>query len=112
MVILCFDISNRESLRSVRNHWRRAVALNYHDPKDRLPIMLVGLKRDLRGKVGDFVLPQDAFKEARQLQCDRYAECSAKTGELMWQVLEDITKTAAKTTTEAGGRSEGTCLVM
>lgn len=26
------------------------------------------------------------------MRCDRYAECSARTGELMWEVLEDITK--------------------
>ena len=74
--------------------------------------MLLGLKRDLRGKVEDFVLPQEAFGEAQQMRCDKYAECSARTGELMWQVLEDITKTAAKTTTKAGGRTPGSCQVM
>jgi Ras family protein A len=111
-VILCFDISNRESLRNARYHWRRAVALTFYDPRDRLPIMLLGLKRDLRGKVDNFVLPQEAFGEAQQMSCDRYAECSAKTGELMWEVLEDITKTAAKTTTEAGGRTQGSCIVV
>ena len=111
-VILCFDISNRESLRNARHHWRRAVALTFYDPQDRLPVMLLGLKRDLRGKSRDFVLPRDAFGEAQQMRCDRYAECSAKTGELMWQVLEDITKTAAKTTTDAGGRTQGSCAIM
>lgn len=111
-MILCFDISNRESLRSARHHWRRAVALTYHDPQDRLPIMLLGLKRDLRGKTEHSVLPRHAFGEAQQMRCDRYAECSAKTGELMWQVLEDITKTAAKTKTDAGGRTRGSCSIM
>ena len=86
--------------------------MTFYDPQDRLPVMLLGLKRDLRGKSRDFVLPRDAFGEAQQMRCDRYAECSAKTGELMWQVLEDITKTAAKTTTDAGGRTQGSCAIM
>ena len=46
------------------------------------------------------------------MRCDRYAECSATTGELMSEVIEDIARTAAKTTTEAGGLSDGGCMVM
>ena len=49
---------------------------------------------------------------AQELRCDRYAECSALTGELMNEVIEDIARTAAKTTTEKGGRSDGGCGVM
>ena len=49
---------------------------------------------------------------AQNLRCDRYAECSAATGELMNEVIEDIARTAAKTTTEAGGLSNGGCAVM
>ena len=49
---------------------------------------------------------------AQDLRCDRYAECSAATGELMDEVIEDIARTAAKTTTEAGGLSQGGCNVM
>lgn len=46
------------------------------------------------------------------MRCDRYAECSAVTGELMQEVMEDIARTAAKTTTEAGGLTVGGCVVM
>ncbi|KAF5847511.1 hypothetical protein GGP41_000224 [Bipolaris sorokiniana] len=51
---------------------------------------------------------------AQQMLCDRYAECSALTGELCREVLEDIAKTSAKTTTEAGAKSQGPdmCNVM
>ncbi len=34
------------------------------------------------------------------------------TGELMNEVIEDIARTAAKTTTEVGGRSDGGCGLM
>lgn len=46
------------------------------------------------------------------MRCDRYAECSALTGELMKEVFEDIARTAAKTTTEAGGLSEDSCVIL
>ena len=46
------------------------------------------------------------------MRCDRYAECSAVTGELMNEVFEDIARTAAMTTTEKGGLSEGGCMIM
>lgn len=49
---------------------------------------------------------------AQDLRCDRYAECSAITGELMNEVIEDIARTAAKTTTEAGAVSKGECAMM
>ena len=49
---------------------------------------------------------------AQELRCDRYAECSAVTGELMDEVIEDMARTAAKTTTENGGLSQGGCCVM
>lgn len=84
------------------------------------------------------VYPQEGLKAAQEMRCDRYCECSAATGELCkvrsiatnflmalsrvsgWhlliiqqEVFEDIAKTAAMTTTEKGGRSEGTsCSVM
>ena len=46
------------------------------------------------------------------MRCDRYAECSALTGELMNEVFEDIARTAAKTTTEAGGLSDNGCAIL
>lgn len=39
-------------------------------------------------------------------------EYSAVTGELLHEAFEDICKTAALTTGEKGGKSEGGCVVM
>lgn len=95
--------------------------------------MVLGLKRDARrewteeerrqdeeanGKPegkgrGKSVMPQEGMGLATEMLCDRYAECSALTGELCREVLEDIARTAAKTTTEKGAKSDGTpCVVM
>ena len=49
---------------------------------------------------------------AQELRCDLYAECSALTGELMSEVFEDLSRKAAKTTTEAGGLTDGGCSIM
>ncbi len=46
------------------------------------------------------------------MRADKYVECSAVTGELLKLAFEDICNTAAQTKTEAGGQSEGGCVVM
>ena len=74
--------------------------------------MLLGLKRDLREEGEEMIDPQEGLKVAQEMRCDRYAECSAVTGELMKEVMEDVARTAAKTTTEDGGTSLGGCRIM
>ncbi|KAF2278884.1 P-loop containing nucleoside triphosphate hydrolase protein [Westerdykella ornata] len=121
-VILCYDISKRSTLYSLRTYWRTVV--NSHFNYDEaLPVMVLGLKRDLRrewteeekkdGGRGESTMPQEGLAVAQELLCDRYAECSALTGELCREVLEDVAKTCAKTTTVKGAKSAGAnCLVM
>ena len=93
-----------------------------HD--ESLPVMLLGLKRDLRrewteeekiagGGRGPSVMPQEGLRVAQEMLCDQYAECSAVTGELCHKVLEDVARTAAKTTTFKGAKSSPPwCSVM
>lgn len=121
-IVLCYDISRRSTLDSLMGRWREEVNGHFNYDEE-LPVMVLGLKRDLRrewteeekkdGGRGESVMPQEGLGIAQQLRVDRYAECSALTGELCRQVLEDIARTAAKTTTENGGKSEGTqCVLM
>lgn len=87
-----------------------------------LPVMLLGLKRDLRkewteeetrdGGRGESVMPTEALNTAQELLCDRYAECSAITGELCREVLEDVAKLSARTTTEKGAKTQAGCVAM
>lgn len=100
----------------MREHWAPLVHATYDVDGARIPVMVVGLKRDLRREWTDgdraSVMPQEGLGAAQALRVDRYAECSAVTGELCAEVLEDVARTAAKTTTEKGGLSEGACGVM
>lgn len=81
---------------------------------DSLPIIIVGLKRDLRSEddPNGIIYPQEAYQMAQTLRADRYVECSAVTGELIKPAFEDICKTAAKTATSAGGQSDGGCVIL
>ena len=119
-VILCYDISSRSSLEALTGRWKWEVESHFNYDES-LPVMVLGLKRDLRkewteeeksanGK-GESVMPQEALGLAQSMRVDRYAECSALTGELCKEVLEDIAKTAAKAN-GGEGKSEGGCVVM
>lgn len=84
--------------------------------------MVLGLKRDLRREwtavekqnlKGATIMAQEAIQVAQEMRCDIYAECSALTGELFREAVEDIAKTAVNTVrAESGGKSEGGCMVM
>jgi len=118
LVILAFDISSRESLGSLKG-WRddttryfQSSSLNPTTDGERIPIMVLGLKRDLRVEGEGTIYPQEACRIAQELRCDLYAECSALTGELIPEVFEDIARTAAKSTTEAGGQTIGGCTML
>ncbi|MCJ1391288.1 hypothetical protein MMC18_004151 [Xylographa bjoerkii] len=111
-VILCYNVSDRKSLDNVKQVWRNDVIRNYSHEDESIPVMLLGLKRDLRVECDGIIYPQEGYRVAQEMRCDRYAECSAVTGELMNEVFEDIARLAAKTTTEKGALSEPSCSMM
>jgi len=112
-IILCYSIGDRRTLENVQGVWYKRMVEVYGEMGDEVPIMLLGLKRDLRreGEAG-VVFPQEGLRVAQEMRCERYAECSALTGELMNEVFEDVARVAAKTATEGGGVSGGGCCVM
>lgn len=130
LVIICYDISQRLSLinmqRLVRlktqsyspytltlEQWLKEVKMAFRRP-DRIPILILGLKRDLRSETdpNGIIYPQEAYQAAQSMRVDRYMECSAMTGELVKLAFEDICTTAVKTRSASGGQSEGGCVVM
>lgn len=118
-VIITYDISSRASLWNAQYYWRRQFTQHYQELEHSTPVMLLGLKRDLRTEEVDeegkyvCIMPHEGLKAATDMRCDKYAECSAVTGELLWEAVEDITRVAAKTTTESGGLSQGNgCFLM
>ncbi|BCS22123.1 putative Rho-like small GTPase [Aspergillus puulaauensis] len=111
-VLLAFDISNRKTLDGLKE-WRNDVIRYFQQGEgERIPVMMVGLKRDLRKPGAGLIYPQETYRIAQELRCDRYAECSAVTGELMTQTFEDLARLAYMTTTAEGGQTKGGCVVM
>ena len=114
LILLCYDITSRASLRSVASTWKHQVETHFNYDES-LPVILVGLKRDLRRDgVEGMVFPHEGLNTAQEMRCDRYAECSAVTGELCQEVFEDVCRTAAMTVGgEGGGKSAPPpCVVM
>lgn len=76
--------------------------------------MVLGLKRDLRSEddPNGIIYPQEAYQAAQEMRADKYAECSAVTGELLTEAFDDLCSTALKTTTPEGGQSTGGCAIM
>lgn len=113
LVVLCYDISHRPSLTSLQTRWIGEVRTVFPH-RDGLPILVLGLKRDLRREddPNGTLYPHEAYNLSQQLRADMYLECSAVTGELMPQVVDDICRRAVKTASPEGGQSEGGCSIM
>ncbi|OBT66438.1 hypothetical protein VE03_04815 [Pseudogymnoascus sp. 23342-1-I1] len=140
VVVLCFDISQRLSMIHMQRHVRISfpITIYFSEAIGRkrltyfqwinetiktfmqgreLPIIVLGLKRDLRSEEdpNGIIYPQEAYRIAQEMRCDKYIECSAVTGELLREAWEDICKTGAQTTNKVDGLeglSEGGCLIM
>ncbi|KAI0451899.1 P-loop containing nucleoside triphosphate hydrolase protein [Xylaria acuta] len=113
LILICYDISRRLSLINMERAWIREIRSIFRT-SDRIPIMVVGLKRDLRSETdpNGIIYPQEGYKVSQSMRADKYVECSAVTGELLKLAFEEICNTAAQTKTEAGGQSEGGCGLM
>ncbi|KAL2159983.1 hypothetical protein VTH06DRAFT_1638 [Thermothelomyces fergusii] len=113
LVIICYDISQRLSLINLHRVWIKEVRSAF-PASDTLPVVVLGLKRDLRSEddPNGIIYPQEGHRVAQEMRADKYIECSAVSGELMIEAFDDICSTAIKTTTAAGGQSEGGCTAM
>ncbi|KAI3323924.1 P-loop containing nucleoside triphosphate hydrolase protein [Xylariaceae sp. AK1471] len=113
MVLICYDISHRASLTSMEQVWTKEVRSTFHT-SHRIPVMVVGLKRDLRSETdpNGVIYPQEGYKVSQDMRADKYVECSAVTGELLKLAFEEICATAAQTTSEAGEQSDGGCTLL
>jgi len=115
VIVLCYDVSSRLSLIHAQRFWIQEIKRIFTFQKE-LPILFLGLKRDLRSEddPNGIIYPQEGYRIAQEMRCDRYLECSAVSGELVHEVFEDICRTAAMSGKKegTGGLSEGGCEVM
>ncbi|KAF7586577.1 hypothetical protein BBP40_008651 [Aspergillus hancockii] len=62
VILLAFDISNKDTVASLKT-WRHDIIRYFqHGQGERIPVMMVGLKRDLRVKGEDIIYPQESVR--------------------------------------------------
>lgn len=117
VILVGYSVDNPDSLENVVTKW-------VEEARERAPpstpIILVGLKKDLRDdpaaieemrrKSQNFVQPSYGESIARQVGAKRYLECSALTGEGVDDVFEAATRAAL--TTDVEGRGAGCCVIL
>lgn len=65
-IVLCYDINDRRTLVNVQHVWFKRMVESYMKDRDDIPIMLLGLKRDLREEKPGVIYPQEVrFPEVR-----------------------------------------------
>lgn len=89
--LLCYDISDWQSLLTLKQYWLKQLGLCKPVDTDSMPMMLVGLKRDLLGSdPTNYIDTQAALKEGQAMRISHFGECSAKNGQFMKPVAEDF----------------------
>ena len=65
-VVLCYDVSDRRSLVGVQQVWFRRMVECYMRDREDIPVMLLGLKRDLRVEKAGAIYPQEVSQSVSQ----------------------------------------------
>ncbi|KAJ5106788.1 P-loop containing nucleoside triphosphate hydrolase protein, partial [Penicillium angulare] len=91
--LICFSIGSANSADNVLESWDEEV----HQFSGDLPILLVGLQKDLRDEnptPEDLVTWEEGDAIRSKIGANAYLECSAKTGEGVVEVLHEATRLA------------------
>ena len=112
-ILLCYDIGDRRSLTNIQTFWWPKMIEWFMKSRDDIPVMLLGLKRDLRSEEpeADTISPLEGHRVSAELRCEQYAECSTLTGELVKEVIEDVVRKAATITSSNSKMGEMKCTI-
>ncbi|KAL2868300.1 putative Rho GTPase Rho 2 [Aspergillus lucknowensis] len=115
VILIGFAVDTPDSLENVKIKWIEEA--NERCPG--VPIILVGLKKDLRENPGAieemrkkslrFVTPREGNDTATQIKARKYLECSSLTGEGVDDVFEAATRAALLT---FDNRKSSCCIVL
>ena len=73
-IVLCYDVHDRRSLVNVQHVWFKQMVQSYKQDREDIPVMLLGLKRDLRKDGPGVIHPQEVsdrrFASKREFEAD------------------------------------------
>lgn len=117
VILIGFSVDSPDSLENVQDKWVEEAQERCPD----IPIILVGLKKDLREdplaieemrkKSQEFVSPKDGENMAQICGARKYLECSSLTGEGVDDVFEAATRAALLKFDKGNGSGGGCCVV-
>ncbi|TQS39088.1 hypothetical protein Golomagni_00392 [Golovinomyces magnicellulatus] len=116
VIIVGFSIDSPDSLENVRNKWVEEA----QERCPNVPIILVGLKKDLRDdpvaieemrkRSQNFITTSQAAETAKSIGARKFLECSSLTGEGVDDVFEAATRAALLTF--QNGEKSGCCVIL
>lgn len=84
-----FDITRYTSLKNF-NDWIEIFKMGYKGDSSQIPVLMVGSKIDLEYKRA--VSREEAFELAKKNNLYGYLECSAKSGENVGDIFQEISR--------------------
>lgn len=77
-VIICYAVDDRRTLVNAQQVWRKNATRLYMRERDNIPVMLLGLKRDLRVEEEGVIYPEEVSKKKKKgggAQGFRFLDC-------------------------------------
>lgn len=115
VILICYSIDSPDSLENVLEKWIDEV----NSLCQGVPIILVGLKKDLRdGSVDQITKPErlvqtfQGAEVASQIGARRFMECSALTGENVNEVFDNATRAALFVGAGSSGGNSSCCAIL
>lgn len=90
VILMCFSVESRVSFENVLSKWTPEVKRFC----SKVPIILVGNKKDIRGNIKEPVNSKEGQAMADQIHAFAYLECSAQTKEGVIEVFQTATGAA------------------
>lgn len=90
VILMCFSVGSRVSFENVLSKWTPEVKRFC----SKVPTILVGNKKDIRGNIKEPVNSKEGQAMADQIHAFAYLECSAQTKEGVMEVFQTATGAA------------------
>ncbi|CAF0940881.1 unnamed protein product [Brachionus calyciflorus] len=108
VILVCYSIDNHDSLENIADKW--SPEIKYYCPK--IPIILVGNKKDLRNEMKRTVSTEEGARMADRIGAHYFFECSSKTREGVRSVFEAAARASLIYSKKKKSKGKCSCRVL